>query len=134
MTSVLYYCHLQHCAITQVDTANELMFLQAASTAQSENLNCMCIFNVDSDESSTSSTAESDTWRRPYSRCVIVLAPIHTWAVVSALYYCGTMPLHIPLDTSLEHCRLCNTVHSSALLQLSMHTVELEHHRLVFTC
>eukprot|EP00953_Heterococcus_sp_UTEX-ZZ885_P022983 12665-Heterococcus_DN1.PRE.1 len=33
-----------------IDTATELLFLQTASTAQSENLNCMRIFNVDSDE------------------------------------------------------------------------------------
>jgi hypothetical protein len=35
---------------SQIDTASELLFLQAASTAQAENLNCMRIFNVDSDE------------------------------------------------------------------------------------
>jgi hypothetical protein len=34
----------------QVDAASELLFLQAASTAQAEQLNCMRIFNVDSNE------------------------------------------------------------------------------------
>jgi hypothetical protein len=34
----------------QADAASELLFLQAASTAQAEQLNCMRIFNVDSNE------------------------------------------------------------------------------------
>jgi hypothetical protein len=45
-----FFCTLIITDVAQADAASELVFLQLASTAQSEQLSCIRVLNVDSDE------------------------------------------------------------------------------------